>query len=397
MKIRRFFAADMRSALRQVRTAHGAEAVILSSRACEGGVEIISAIDYDEALVRQAASEAGHDEDELAWVAAAVDGAAPPPAGTAGGVAPVVGAAGFDVQAQLDAVRDLFEVELTRLRRDLLGRREPRRGLGTRELERLGLTPEAALVLSQRLPARLETRHAPALAARALAEALPIAPQDPALEGGILAIVGTTGVGKTTTIAKLAARCARRHGADALALISTDAYRIGAHDQLATYARILGVPIRQTETAEQLRQALRAFDGRRLILIDSPGVGYRDRELAARLQLLAAASGRLRIQLALSASADGPVLRETIRAFRGRSLDGAIITKLDEAVSLGPILSELLRAKLPISYLTNGQRVPEDLLRASRHNVVLQAVRLARPAAASDDTGRCAAGAAAAR
>ena len=394
MKIRRFFATDMRSALRQVRSAHGAEAVILSSRACEGGVEIISAIDYDEALVRQAASEeAGQDEDELAWVAAAVDAAAPPPPGTASAAVPVASATGGDMQAQLDAVRDLFEVELTRLRRDLLGRREPRRGLGTRELERLGLTPEAALVLSQRLPPRLETRHAPALAARVLAEALPIAPQDPALEGGILAIVGTTGVGKTTTIAKLAARCARRHGADSLALISTDAYRIGAHDQLATYARILGVPIRRTETAEQLRQALRAFDGRRLILIDSPGVGHRDRELAARLQLLATASGRLRIQLALSASADGPVLRETIRAFRGRALDAAIITKLDEAVSLGPILSELLRAKLPISYLTNGQRVPEDLLRASRHNVLLQAVRLARPAA-DEATSRRAGGAA---
>ncbi|MDY6813321.1 MAG: flagellar biosynthesis protein FlhF, partial [Pseudomonadota bacterium] len=105
MKIRRFFAADMRSALRQVRTAHGAEAVILSSRACEGGVEIISAIDYDEALVRQAAGEAGQDEDELAWVAAAVDGAAPPPVGTAGAAAPPVAAAGAEVQAQLDAVR----------------------------------------------------------------------------------------------------------------------------------------------------------------------------------------------------------------------------------------------------------------------------------------------------
>jgi flagellar biosynthesis protein FlhF len=182
--------------------------------------------------------------------------------------------------------------------------------------------------------------------------------------GGVYALVGPTGVGKTTTVAKLAARFAVKHGASALGLITLDAYRVAAHEQLRTYGRILGAPVHLAQDGATLRELLASMKGKRLVLIDTCGLGPRDERLAEMLGVLAqAGQGAQRVQpvLLLNAASHAETLDESARAWRALDASGAILTKLDEAARIGGALDCALRHKLKLLALTNGQRVPEDL------------------------------------
>jgi flagellar biosynthesis protein FlhF len=182
--------------------------------------------------------------------------------------------------------------------------------------------------------------------------------------GGVFALVGPTGVGKTTTVAKFAARFAVRHGAGALGLITLDAYRVAAPEQLRTYGRILGAPVHLAQDAATLRELLASMKGRRLVLIDTCGLGPRDDRLGEMLNVLAqAGQGAQRVQpvLLLNAASHAETLDESARAWRSAEAVGAILTKLDEAARIGGALDCALRHKLRLLALTNGQRVPEDL------------------------------------
>jgi len=178
--------------------------------------------------------------------------------------------------------------------------------------------------------------------------------------GGVFALVGLTGVGKRTTIAKLAARHCLRYGRESLALISTDTLRIGAQRQLDAYGAILGVPVRQAGGADDLKRLLGALSDRRLVLIDTAGLSSRDRRLGDVLARLDA-DRRVRRLIVLSATMQPKVMDEAVAAFGGDALAGAVLTKLDETDSLGPALSVLIRRKLIATWLSHGQRVPEDL------------------------------------
>ncbi len=181
--------------------------------------------------------------------------------------------------------------------------------------------------------------------------------------GGVFALVGPTGVGKTTTVAKLAARFAVRHGTSALGLITLDAYRVAAHEQLRSYGRILGTPVHLAQDAATLRELLASMKNRRLVLIDTGGVGPRDARLAEMLATLAlAASGAQKVQpvLLLNAASHAESLEDTARAWRAGEAAGCILTKLDEAARIGGALDCAMRHKLTLLGLTNGQRVPED-------------------------------------
>ena len=200
---------------------------------------------------------------------------------------------------------------------------------------------------------------------------LPMINDTTSVTGGITAIVGPTGAGKTTTIAKLAARWCMLHGSQDLALVSTDGYRIGAREQLNTYARILGVPMHAANTGKELARVLERLKSKKLILIDTAGMGPRDVRLTEQLAALKLGAAQAKVLLALPAQGEGHALDEIVRAFARINPVGCIITKVDEAASLGAVISAALRHRLKIAYVCNGQKVPEDLHAANQKRVWL--------------------------
>jgi len=193
-------------------------------------------------------------------------------------------------------------------------------------------------------------------------------------QGGVFALVGPTGVGKTTTTAKLAARCVVRYGAERLALMTTDGYRIGAHEQLRIYGRILGVQVHVVRDAEDLRRTLADLRDKHMILIDTVGMSQRDRMVAEQASMLAR-GGQVGRLLLLSATSRGDTLDDVVRAYGGDDLAGCILTKVDEAASLAPALDCVLRHGLLLAYVANGQRVPEDLHLPNRAYLLHRAFR----------------------
>jgi flagellar biosynthesis protein FlhF len=196
-------------------------------------------------------------------------------------------------------------------------------------------------------------------------------------QGGVVALVGSTGVGKTTSVAKLAARYVLRHGQRHVALVTTDSYRIGAHEQLMTYGRLLGIPVQIASDHKELHSALNSLADKRLVLIDTAGMSQRDVRLSEQFATLADSGIPIRTLLVLSATAHPSVLTETVEAFSSVDLEGAILTKLDEAAKLGGVLSTVINQQLPLMFVTDGQRVPEDMHLARAQNLVQKAAELA--------------------
>jgi flagellar biosynthesis protein FlhF len=180
-------------------------------------------------------------------------------------------------------------------------------------------------------------------------------------EGGVFTFIGPTGVGKTTTVAKIAARCVVRHGADKLALLTTDGYRIGAHEQLRIYGKLLGVRVTAVKDATDLQFALEDLRGKHLVLIDTVGMSQRDQMVQEQMAMLAQAGTDLRRLLLLNAAGNGRTLDDVMRVYGGKQAHGCIITKTDEAVGIATALDVVIRHHMPLHYVTDGQRVPEDL------------------------------------
>ncbi len=373
MRIKRYVAPDMRQALRTVRDAQGPDAVILSTRKVEGGVEVVAAVDYDEA--RSVAAELPPDlpprpRGPTPEGQAATLGGQPPrpevPAGEASSVAAL--------RDEVRSIRSLLERQLSGLAWGELGRRQPQRAALLRRLAELELHPRLVRELVAQVPPATDLESAWRQALGVLAHWVPVGDADLLDQGGVVALLGPTGVGKTTTVAKIAARFALRHGAEEVALLTTDSFRVGAVEQLRTYARLMGIPVRVVGAKEELRTALDDLSGRRLVLIDTAGMSQRDIRLSEQLALLEGGSPAVRAYLVLSATAQRSALEEVVTAFRGAPLEGCIVTKLDEATGLGGVLSVVVEQRLRVAYVSDGQRVPEDLRPARAHHLVSKAV-----------------------
>jgi len=384
MKVKRFFAPDMRQAIQKVREDQGPDAVILSNRQVEGGIEIIAALDYDESLL-EAQSGAGEAAGaDVAGAEAPNPGAAPaysaPAAASHRPTQPVDWAqdpAIVSMREEIRQLRGLLENQLAHLAWNDTERRRPLYTEVMRRLTAMELDP--ALVERVSAPAvhARDERHAWQLALTELSATLPIADNDFCDQGGVVALVGSTGVGKTTSVAKLAARYVLRHGRRHVALVTTDSYRIGAHEQLMTYGRLLGIPVQVAADHKELRSTLNSLADKRLVLIDTAGMSQRDVRLSQQFATLADSGIPIRTLLVLSATLHPSVMDETIRAFSSVALDAAILTKLDEAASLGGVLSTVIKQHLPLMFVADGQRVPEDLHPARAQNLVEQAAELA--------------------
>jgi flagellar biosynthesis protein FlhF len=275
------------------------------------------------------------------------------------------------VQRELKDLRHLLENELASISWHDKRVREPLKARVLEELSAMDIAPDVAAALAEMTPSRTNLEDTSKLPMALLLRHLPVVDQLSTVNGGVFTLVGPTGAGKTTTIAKLAARWSMRHGSDDLALVSTDSYRIGAREQLMTYARILGTTMHAPNSGRELARVLDRLKSKRLVLIDTAGMGPRDVRLSEQLEALQLGAARARVLLTLPAPGEGHALEEIIRAFAPVSPAACIITKVDEAASLGAVISTALRHKLKIAYLCNGQRVPEDLHSAHQRRVWL--------------------------
>jgi flagellar biosynthesis protein FlhF len=442
LKIIRFFAATHREVMREVRMALGPDALIISSRSIDGGVEVMatdpSAID-DEGRIVFSEPEAAVAEPRVAEavpaVAPAAETRAYAPAAEARPYAPRVGDNGGHRAAEpmtieqrviepavvearmagvppaaprmpvppaptygasdntfalvdeeisqyqpvglavpdashtaeaLNALRGALETRIDGLMWGKGLSREPVPTTLFRTLMEAGFSTNLIRAMLVRLPPRMSFAAAMNWARSELIKHLPVLGNEDDLlgNGGVFALVGPTGVGKTTTLAKLAARCVARVGRDQVAMLTTDNFRIGAHEQLQIYGRLMGVPTRSVRDATQLRETLAELGARKIILIDTTGISQRDRHVAEQAAMLCGAGRPVQRLVVLNAASQGDTLDEVAHAYRNgadEDVRGCIITKIDEASRYAAALDTAIRHRLPIHYVSRGQRVPEHM------------------------------------
>ncbi|MBK7952840.1 MAG: flagellar biosynthesis protein FlhF [Candidatus Accumulibacter sp.] len=421
MNVRKFIAANARDALRKVKETLGPEAIILSNRAIPGGVEImaVAARDMDSivptperetprskdyppataATPKARATPAPTPAAERGWLPARAGAPAtgqpsnhsvrPPPAlaakplprvelprspaGSASVPAAEVVPAG--VMEEIRSLRRIVEQQLAGFAWGESTRAEPVRTEVLRQMLDAGFSPQLARDLLADLPRDLEAGAALAWVRSGAERGLLTIGKETDIvdQGGIYALVGPTGVGKTTTTAKLAARCVLRHGARKLALVTTDGYRIGAHEQLRIYGRILGVPVHLARDAKDLRATLRDLQHTHMVLIDTMGMSQRDQMVGEQVAMFGDSS--VRSLLLLPATSRGDTLDDVVRSYSRLDLAGCILTKVDEAASLASSVDVIIRQCLRLYYVSNGQRVPEDLHLPNRQYLLHRAFK----------------------
>lgn len=281
------------------------------------------------------------------------------------------------MREEMTSIRRLLEHQVSGLMWQEVERREPLRAMLIKRLERMGVSAELADQMACYIPEDTKPARAWKALLALVADQISVTQKDILKRGGIVALLGPTGVGKTTTVAKLAARAAMEYGADNVALVTTDTYRIGAHEQLSIYGRIMGCPVRVAKDSSELADVIYQLRNRRLILVDTAGMGQRDVRLSEQLDTLMQESGSvINSYLVLPATAQRKVLQETIEHFRRIPLSGCILTKLDESLSLGEFISVVIQNALPVAYIANGQRVPEDIVIAQPKYMIAKANEL---------------------
>jgi flagellar biosynthesis protein FlhF len=284
------------------------------------------------------------------------------------------------MMSEIRAMRGMMETQLAELSWGATQAREPQKTAVLREMLAAGFSASLARYLIEKLPAGRDAADSLRWIKTVLTRNLQTMANEDALieQGGVFALVGPTGVGKTTSTAKLAARCVMRHGPDKLALITTDAYRIGAHEQLRIYGKILGVMVHSVKDEADLRIALKELKNKHTVLIDTVGVSQRDQMVTEQVSMLQGADSNVKRLLCLNATATQETLSEVVRAYQGSGLAGCIMTKLDEAAAIGNALDVVIRHKLNLFYVSNGQRVPEDLHLADPAYLIDRAFKLKR-------------------
>ncbi|KEY91142.1 flagellar biosynthesis protein [Candidatus Photodesmus blepharus] len=447
MKIKRFFAKDMRSALLQVKEEFGSEAVIMSNKKITGGVEIVAAVDGEQvntylkskrnselkssptqlssyspmtqsilsqlktdkvSLKSKFTVDTTHSVERFAnllknygenshqmdfdkklgnedSLSAPLKRPSNKNVSNSDGISPdsksvltqLISKGLEGMHEEMTSIRRLLEEQVSGLMWQEIERREPLRAMLIKRLERMGVASELADQLACYIPENTPPTKAWKALLGLVADQIPVSKNDILKHGGIVALLGPTGVGKTTTIAKLATRAAMEYGSDNVALVSTDTYRIGAYEQLSIYGKIMGSPVKIAKNSNELADIVYQLRNRRLILVDTAGMGQRDVRLSEQLDTLIQESGEvIHSYLVLSATAQREVLQETIEHFRKIPLAGCIMTKLDESLGLGEFVSVIVQNALPVVYIANGQRVPEDIVLAQPKYMVEKASEL---------------------
>ena len=414
MKVKRFFAQTMAEALKQVSEQMGPDAVILSNRRVDGGVEIVTALDYDENMARQRlgnqAEEATNGsrlaemqadqhrrlEDELSRsrdrIREVREKRASQGASYAGSFAAIQEevSGGFgDIELLPQAPREAYSDELAQMRAEISSLKDMMQGHRPQQepevsattavqqrlaerLQEFGLGSDLTGSISRRHKAgRLEDGWKQSL--KMLCTGVRTSRMEWLDEGGAYALVGPTGSGKTTTIGKLAARYVLKHGSDSVALVTTDRYRVAAHEQLFVFGRILNVPVRVVDESHSLDDILDELSDRHLVLIDTAGLTSADKGYQEQLAELARSHHNIKTHLVVSATSQPRIMKSVWHCYKMANLAGCVMTKIDEALTLGESLGFVMETGLPVAYYTDGQKIPEDL----HHAEAVPLVRLA--------------------
>ncbi|GAA0857794.1 flagellar biosynthesis protein FlhF [Aliiglaciecola litoralis] len=436
MKIRRFIGKDMRDALNQVKSELGGDAVIMSNKKVSDGIEIIAAYDQPASSTApvSSAKAASTYRAESNKTATSMPNRSAAPAKNAKKVpslSEIIGDSGPDslralleqqnqqttnsaqdfpseksfthapvniapkiaptsntqqqhdasaiseIKNELNALRGMLQFQVSGLIKQEQQRSHPLHGYLASRLEAMGISESIASDVVSYTPESADERQAWLFLLKLMANRIHTSGNAILDTEGVVALVGPTGTGKTTTIAKLAARAAQRYGAEQVALVTIDSYRIAAYEQLATYGKIIGCAVKKAQNAEELSDILFQLRNKRLVLIDTAGFGQRDSRLIKQLDTLNQHScATIKKYVVMQANAQHTVMQHTINAYKSIALEGCILTKLDECYSLGEAISVAVEHKLAISYITDGQRVPEDIKVADAKYLISAAAKL---------------------
>jgi flagellar biosynthesis protein FlhF len=261
---------------------------------------------------------------------------------------------------ELNALKDMIEERFNTLSWLGNSRQNPIQSNLMLKLIRSGYSPTVARAVLERMPPDLSAADAVKWTLDVLTRNLKTADASSSLcdEGGVYALMGATGVGKTTTAAKLAAQCVKAYGANSVGLITLDTYRVAGYEQLRSYGRMLGVVAHLAHDAAALQDLLNLLSNKRMVIIDTAGLSQNDPRIADMLELLS--SPKVKKLLVLNAGSHGDTLDDVFNAYKAAELYGVILSKLDEAPKLGPALDTLIRHQAMLRGVSTGQRVPED-------------------------------------
>ncbi|QWD10185.1 flagellar biosynthesis protein FlhF [Polynucleobacter paneuropaeus] len=384
MTMKKFLAKTTRQALMQVKEELGEDATIISNRSINGWTEILARSEsitlpgsklLDSTIMSEQQAEKALQAKRVQETVDLLNGKsipktiAPKASSSVEVMAiqeqPVEIINHPQIQGMLKEMREMrnqFQAQLETLSNSTLEFSPNKRDLMSQFLS-AGFNLDLAKRVISKLPSDFSAKEAKPWAMNLLAKNMQVLENEAEImnQHGIYALLGPTGVGKTTTIAKIASRFVLKHGNQDIALISTDTYRIGGHEQLRIYGKILGVEVFAAKDAQELQQTLEKLQDKKLILIDMAGLSQKDKMVNSQLDMLCEASHDIKKIICLNASGTLDTLNNVSKAFAGRGLDGCIITKADEAIGLGGVINVILQNKLKVLYLTNGQRVPEDI------------------------------------
>lgn len=369
MKVKRYIASTSKEALRQVKEELGDDAVILSNRKTKNGVEIMALADAEMSglvetptVMPQGVQMARSEKQAAFPVHPNIPVVAPELIEPPKPMPELSLSLMHDIIAEIHAMKATLEDQLATVAWGNYTQRKPEKMKILRTMLDVGFSPQLSRRLVEKLNANFDYEQSLKQAMAALVSNWHTGASDEMVEkGGIYALIGPTGVGKTTTTAKLAARCVIRHGADKVALLTTDSYRIGGHEQLKIYGQLLGIPVRNIKDTDDLQLTLYELRNKHMVLIDTIGMSQRDQMVAEQSAMLSNCGADIKRMLILSAASNGRTLDEVISAYQNDGIFGCIITKIDEAASLGVGLDAVIRRKLRLHYVTNGQKVPEDI------------------------------------
>lgn len=282
------------------------------------------------------------------------------------------------MRGELNQLRQMLNVQMANVSWGSFSHRHPLQASVFKKLSRLGLSPALCRKLIRNLQPETDIKQAWREALLELSSDLPLLCEDIVAHGGVFAFVGPAGVGKTTTIAKIATRFVLEHGAENLALVTTDSYRIAGHEQLSTLGRILKVPVRVVTDQASLDHTLRSLSRKKLVLVDTAGLSHKDQVHQEQMAMIEGMGANVQRWLVLSSTSQRRILDRAINEYKHLNLEGCILTKLDESASLGEALSVAIESQLPIAYITDGQNIPDDIARPNATRLINHAIALAK-------------------